>query len=176
MPLSQSLISIYLMCLFCSFIITPWFDEIPNINPWSPIFVVRHDGKATIGDRQSLSYPSLSLITFFLYLFSFGFYVCFRIGVSFKMSLRVWTLAIIPNWTWSCSSLLSFDTQIFNLWQTLCTDPNMWLTLEKPFDCCSWFAIASHRNTNEIFNIGAREFAWLQNPKAYKKRNKNSFV
>ena len=30
MPPSQSLISIYLMCSFCSFIITPWFDEIPN--------------------------------------------------------------------------------------------------------------------------------------------------
>ena len=30
MPPSQSLISIYLMSSFCSFIITPWFDEIPN--------------------------------------------------------------------------------------------------------------------------------------------------
>ena len=30
MPPSQSLISINLMCSFCSFIITPWFGEIPN--------------------------------------------------------------------------------------------------------------------------------------------------
>ena len=55
------------------------------------------------------------------------------------------------------------------------TNPNMWLTPQQPFDCCSWFAAASHRNTNKIFNIGARDFAWLQNPKAYKKCSKNSF-
>ena len=48
-------------------------------------------------------------------------------------------------------------------------------TPQQPFDFCSWFAIASHRNTNKIFNVGARDFAWLQNPKAYKKRSKNSF-
>ena len=30
MPLNQSLISIYLMCSFCSFIVTPWFGKIPN--------------------------------------------------------------------------------------------------------------------------------------------------
>ena len=50
-----------------------------------------------------------------------------------------------------------------------------WLTPQQPFDCCSWLAAASHRNTNKIFNVGARDFAWLQNPKAYKKRNKSSF-
>ena len=31
------------------------------------------------------------------------------------------------------------------------------------------FVAASHRNTNKIFNVGVRDFAWLQNPKAYKK-------
>ena len=56
----------------------------------------------------------------------------------------------------------------------LYTNPSTWLTSQQPFDCCSWF-IASHRNTNKIFNVGARDFAWLQNPKAYKKCNKNSF-
>ena len=50
-----------------------------------------------------------------------------------------------------------------------------WLTPQQPFDCCSWFVAASHRNTNKIFNVGARDFAWLQNPKAYKKHSKNSF-
>ena len=57
----------------------------------------------------------------------------------------------------------------------LCTNPNTWLTPQQPFDCCSWFAATSHRNTNKIFNVGARDFAWLQNPKAYKKHSKNSF-
>ena len=31
------------------------------------------------------------------------------------------------------------------------------------------------RKLHKIFNVGAREFAWLQNLKVYKKRNKNSF-
>ena len=57
----------------------------------------------------------------------------------------------------------------------LCTNPNTWLTPQQPFDCCSWFAATSHRNTNKIFNVGARDFTWLQNLKAYKKRSKNSF-
>ena len=57
----------------------------------------------------------------------------------------------------------------------VCTNPNKWLTPQQPFDCCSWFVAASHRNTNKIFNVGARDFVWLQNPKAYKKRSKNSF-
>ena len=57
----------------------------------------------------------------------------------------------------------------------LCMNPSTWLTLQQPFDCCSWFAVASHKNTNKIFNVGARDFVWLQNLKVYKKRNKNSF-
>ena len=57
----------------------------------------------------------------------------------------------------------------------LCTNPSTWLTPQQPFDCCSWFAAASHRNTNKIFNVDARDFALLQNPKAYKKRSKNTF-
>ena len=56
-----------------------------------------------------------------------------------------------------------------------CTNPSTWLTPQQPFVCCSWFAAASQRNTNKIFNVGARDFSWLQNPKAYKKRSKNSF-
>ena len=56
-----------------------------------------------------------------------------------------------------------------------CMNLSMWLNPQQPFDCCSWFAAASHRNINKIFNAGARDFAWLQNPKAYKKCSKNSF-
>ena len=85
-----------------------------------------------------------------------------------KILTYSWTFAPIPNWTWSCSSFLFFDAQISNLWLILCTNTNTWLTPHQPFDCCSWFAIASLRNTNEIFNVSAREFAWLQNSKAYK--------
>ena len=66
------------------------------------------------------------------------------------------------------------DARILVRGLLLCTNPSMWLTPQQPFDCCSWFAAASHRNTNKIFNVGLRDFAWLQNPKAYKKCNKNS--
>ena len=29
--------------------------------------------------------------------------------------------------------------------------------------------------SSDLFNDGVRDFTWLQNPKPYKKRNKNSF-
>ena len=44
-----------------------------------------------------------------------------------KIPTYSWTFALIPNWTWSCSSHLSFDAQISNMWLTLCTDSNTWL-------------------------------------------------
>ena len=56
-----------------------------------------------------------------------------------------------------------------------CTNPSTWLTPQQPFNWCSWFSTASHRNTNKVFNGGVRDFGWLQNPNAYKKRSKNSF-
>ena len=81
-----------------------------------------------------------------------------------------------------CSDNLSFWCTAPSTWLTnlmhsllLCMNPSTWLTPQQSFDCCSWFVAALHRNTNKIFNVGARDFAWLQNPKAYKKRNKNSF-
>ena len=85
-----------------------------------------------------------------------------------------------------CSGNLSFQCTNPSTWLTndawipihdylLYTNPNTWLTLQQHFDWCSWFATASHRNTNKIFKDGVRNFAWLQNLKVYKKRNKNSF-
>ena len=68
-----------------------------------------------------------------------------------------------------------FDARIPVCGLLLCTNPSMWLTPQQPFDCCSWFVAASHRNANNIFNVGARVFAWLQNLKAYKKHSKNFF-
>ena len=45
-----------------------------------------------------------------------------------KIPTYSWTFASISNWTWFCSSLLSLDAQIFNLWLSLCIDPSIWLT------------------------------------------------
>ena len=35
-----------------------------------------------------------------------------------KIPIYNWTFTSIPNWTWSCSSFLSFDVYISNLWLT----------------------------------------------------------
>ena len=57
-----------------------------------------------------------------------------------------------------------------------CSNSSTWLTPRQPFDWYSWFTTVSHRNTNKIFNDSVRDFAWLYNPKAYKKCSKNSFL
>ena len=44
-----------------------------------------------------------------------------------KIPTYSWTFAPIPNWTWFCSRLFSFDAQISNPWLNLCIDPGMWL-------------------------------------------------
>ena len=46
-----------------------------------------------------------------------------------KIPTYSWTIVLIPNWTWFCSSLLPFNAQISNLWLTICMDPSTWLTL-----------------------------------------------
>ena len=106
-------------------------------------------------------------------------------GILSTLPTYSWTLTLIPNWTCFVVTVLLSDARLPSKWLIVawilvrdlffCTNPSMWLTPHQPFDCCSWFAAASHRNTNKIFNVGVRDFAWLQNPKAYKKRSKNSF-
>ena len=46
-----------------------------------------------------------------------------------KIPTYSWTFILIPNCTWSCSSLLSLDAHISNLWLTFSMDPSTWLTL-----------------------------------------------
>ena len=45
-----------------------------------------------------------------------------------KIPTCSWTFASIPNWTWSCSRVLSFVAQISNLWLTPYINPSTWLT------------------------------------------------
>ena len=109
----------------------------------------------------------------------------YKQGIPNTLPTYSWTLTPIPNRTCSVVTVPLYDAWLPSTWLTvvripvhgllLCTNPSTWLTPQQPFDCCSWFAAASHRNTNKIFNVGARDFAWLQNPKTYKKCNKNFF-
>ena len=46
-----------------------------------------------------------------------------------------------------------FDARILVRGLLLCTNPSTWLTPHQPFDYCSWFAAASHRNTNKIWTL-----------------------
>ena len=95
---------------------------------------------------------------------------------QYLISTYNWTLTPIPNWTCTVVTISHFQYNALSTWQTnRCTNPSMWLTPQQPCDYCSWFAAAPHRNTNKIFNVGARDFTWLQNPKTYKKRSKNFF-
>ena len=95
---------------------------------------------------------------------------------QYLISTYNWTLTPIPNWTCFVVTISHFQCTAPSTWLTnQCTDPTTWLIPQQPFNCCSWFAATSHRNTNKIFNVGAGDFAWLQNPKAYKKHSKNSF-
>ena len=107
-------------------------------------------------------------------------------GIPSTLPSYSWTLTPIPNWTcfvvkvplWCTAP--KYVTNQSNAWiplrgLLLCMNPNTWLTPQQRFDYCSWFAVASHKNTNKIFNVVARYFAWLQNPMAYKKHSKNSF-
>ena len=46
------------------------------------------------------------------------------------------TFAPISNWTWSCSSLLSFGAQIFNLWLTPLHGSQYVTNSNNLNDCC----------------------------------------
>ena len=73
-----------------------------------------------------------------------------------------WTLTPISNWTCLVVTISPFQCMASSTWLTnRCTNPSTWLTPRQSFDCCSWFVAALHRNTNKIFNVGARDFAWL---------------
>ena len=45
----------------------------------------------------------------------------------------------------------------------------------NPFDCCSWFAVISHKDTNKIFICWYQRLCLVQNPKIFICCNKISF-
>ena len=72
-----------------------------------------------------------------------------------KIPTYSWTFTPIPNWTWSCSSILSFVTQIFNLWLT---------SLHESQYVTNFFAqILARTNFNNL-----NDCYWLQNSSFHK--------
>ena len=53
-----------------------------------------------------------------------------------KIPTYSWTFTSIPNWTWSCSSILSFDAQIFNLWVIPLHGSQYVTNFNNLNDCC----------------------------------------
>ena len=78
-----------------------------------------------------------------------------------KIPTYCWTFASIPNWTWCCSSLLSFVAQISNLWLTP-LHRSQYVTNSNNLNNCCWLQSFS---LHQKWRLGS---TWLQNPKAYK--------
>ena len=87
-----------------------------------------------------------------------------------KILTYSWTFALIPNWTWSYSSLFSFDAQISNLWLTFYTDPSTWLTP------ATWMIVVGCKVLHFIYNEDQEAFGyknlWCTNAIASHKENK----
>ena len=72
-----------------------------------------------------------------------------------------WTLSPILNWTWSCSSLLSLDTKISNLWLTL-FHGSQYVTNSNNLNGCCWLQSSSLHQQWRSWST------WLQNSMVYK--------
>ena len=87
-----------------------------------------------------------------------------------KISTCGWTFASIPNWTRSCSHLLSFDAYISNIWLTLCADLSIWLTL------ATWTNVVGYKLLHFINNEDQEalgyKIQWRTNVLAFHRENK----
>ena len=81
-----------------------------------------------------------------------------------KIPTYSWTFAPISNWTWSCSSLLSFDVQISNFWLIL-LHGSQYVTNSRNLNDCCWLQSSS---LHKWWRLGS---TWLHNPMAYKCSN-----
>ena len=72
-----------------------------------------------------------------------------------------WTFTTISNWTWPCSSLLSFDAQISNLWLTPLHGSQYMTNSSNLNDCCWLQSSSLHKRWRS-------RSTWLQNHMVYK--------
>ena len=88
-----------------------------------------------------------------------------------KIPTYSWTFAPILNWTWSYSSILSFDAQISNLWLTLFTNPSTWLTPATWTDVVSCKVL--HFINNEDQEVLGYKILWRTSAVASHRENKS---
>ena len=81
-----------------------------------------------------------------------------------KIPTYSWTFTPIPNWTWTSSSLLSFDAQISNLWLTP-LHRSQYVTNSSNLNGCCWLQSSS------LYQQWKSGSTWLQNLVAYKPSN-----
>ena len=88
-----------------------------------------------------------------------------------KIPTYSWTFTTIPNWIWFCSSLLSFDAWISNLWLIFCTDLSTWLTP------ATWIIVIDckvlHFINNEDLKAISYKTLWHTNAVASHRENKS---
>ena len=78
-----------------------------------------------------------------------------------KLPIYDWTFASIPNWTWSCSSILFFVARIFNLWLTPLHESQYVTNSSNLNDCCWLQSSLLHKQWRSGSTL-------LQNPMAHK--------
>ena len=81
-----------------------------------------------------------------------------------KIPTYTWTFAPIPNWTWSYSRLLSFVTQISNMWLTPLYGSQCMTNSNNLIDCC-WLQSSS---LHIQWRSGS---SWLENHMVHKHNN-----
>ena len=71
-----------------------------------------------------------------------------------KISTYSSTFAPIPNWTWSCSRLLSFVVQISNLWLTSLHGSQYLTNSNNLIDCCWLQSSSLHKRWRDQEALG----------------------
>ena len=71
-----------------------------------------------------------------------------------------WTFSSIPNWTWYCSSLLSFVAKNFNLWLTPLHRSKYVTNSNNLIDCCWLQSSSLHKWWRSISTLDLVGSAW----------------
>ena len=89
-----------------------------------------------------------------------------------EISTYSWTFAPILNWTWYCSSLLSFNAKISNLWLTL-LHGSQYATNSSNLNFCFGYKVIHFINNKDPEELGYKTL-WHTNTTASHRGKINS--